>query len=162
MEYMSEPRRLLELIQDYGYLDIMLEVNPERGDRQLAKDIEEYLDSTGVEPPTINQELLAACQMLVADWEGNLTEAVRAASTAIESAKEMSNPNPMNARCGLEDCDCDYTIGGLLRRLEMIAEQATATVERTRAECTENLVAPCQHGLECPCYQAGYDAERRP
>ena len=28
----------------------------------------------------------------------------------------------MNARCGLADCNCEYTIGGLLRRLEMLLE----------------------------------------
>ncbi len=32
------------------------------------------------------------------------------------------------------ECDCEYTIGGLLRRLEMIAEQANLTVEQTREE----------------------------
>ncbi len=32
----------------------------------------------------------------------------------------------VTARCGLADCDCEYTIGGLLRRLEVIAEQCTA------------------------------------
>ena len=76
----------------------------------------------------------------------------------------MSNPNPMNSRCGLEDCDCEFTIGGLLRRLEIIAGQANITVKQTRVD--EDLIAPCQHGLECPCYQdghqAGYEAERRP
>lgn len=80
----------------------------------------------------------------------------------------MSHPNPMHSRCGLEDCFCEYTIGGLLRRLEMIAEQATTTVKQLRAEaaCIENPIAPCEHGLECPCYEdgylAGYEAERRP
>ena len=86
-----------------------------------------------------------------------------------------ANPNPMNARCGLEDCDCEYTIGGLLRRLEMVVEQCTAglhplankdgtfrfiswtvkrTVVQTRSECPA--------GLDCPCYQDGSVAERRP
>ncbi len=80
----------------------------------------------------------------------------------------MTNPNPMHSRCGCEGCDCEYTIGGLLRRLELIAEQATTTVRQVRAEaaCVENLIAPCAHGLECPCYQdghlAGYEVERRP
>ncbi|KKM83715.1 hypothetical protein LCGC14_1306420 [marine sediment metagenome] len=85
----------------------------------------------------------------------------------------MSNPNPMNSRCGLEDCDCEYTIGGLLRRLEMIAESCTAglhpavdknevfreihrqcqeTIQQTRAKCDDT----------CLCYVAGYEAERRP
>ncbi len=32
----------------------------------------------------------------------------------------------MNARCGLAECDCEYTIGGLLRRLELIAGNCTA------------------------------------
>ena len=76
----------------------------------------------------------------------------------------MSHPNPMHSRCGLTDCDCEYTIGGLLRRLELIAEEATATVKLTRNTwtCVDNLIAPCEHGLECPCYQLGYEAERRP
>lgn len=30
----------------------------------------------------------------------------------------MSNPNPMHSRCGLEDCDCEYTIGYLLIALK--------------------------------------------
>ena len=42
--------------------------------------------------------------------------------------------NDMKARCGLAKCDCEYTIGGLLRRLEIIAEQAKLTVKRTREE----------------------------
>jgi len=74
----------------------------------------------------------------------------------------MSHPNPMHSRCGLEDCSCEYTIGGLLRRLELIAEQANHTVARTRAVCVDNLIAPCEPGLECPCYQAGYESERQP
>jgi hypothetical protein len=71
------------------------------------------------------------------------------------------NPNPMNSRCGLEDCDCEYTIGGLLRRLEMIIEQADLTVKQTRAE-------PCPRECDdtCPCFrngiQEGYEYERRP
>ncbi|KKM16760.1 hypothetical protein LCGC14_1682580 [marine sediment metagenome] len=99
----------------------------------------------------------------------------------------MSNPNPMNSRCGLEDCDCEYTIGGLLRRLELIMENCTAglhpsqtprekdevfrmihrsarlTVEQTRAD-----PCPCAHtqaheyDTSCPCFQLGYEAERRP
>ncbi len=84
----------------------------------------------------------------------------------------MSNPNPMNSRCGLEDCDCEYTIGGLLRRLEMIMEscrdglyvtdkdavfraihlQAQLTVEQTRLQCDTS----------CLCYVAGYEDERQP
>ena len=67
----------------------------------------------------------------------------------------MSNPNPMNARCGSEDCDCEYTIGGLLRRLELIAQQALLTVSHTRsdgADCDDT----------CICYVAGSEAERRP
>ncbi len=38
----------------------------------------------------------------------------------------------VNARCGLAECDCGYTIGGLLRRLELIAEQAKLTIKQTR------------------------------
>ena len=75
----------------------------------------------------------------------------------------MSNPNPMNSRCGLEDCDCEYTIGGLLRRLEIIAEQAQVTVKETRVK-----TCPCRHTQSyecdstCLCYVAGYEAERQP
>lgn len=78
----------------------------------------------------------------------------------------MSHPNPMNSRCGLEDCSCEYTIGGLLRRLELIAEQADLTVKQTRSGCTDSRSSRCQQGSECWCYQdghqAGYEAERRP
>ncbi|KKK49774.1 hypothetical protein LCGC14_3131680, partial [marine sediment metagenome] len=62
-----------------------------------------------------------------------------------------------------EDCDCEYTIGGLLRRLEMMAEQgqaishtALATVKQTRRECD----GTCDD--TCPCYVAGYESERQP
>jgi hypothetical protein len=95
----------------------------------------------------------------------------------------MSNPNPMNSRCGLEDCDCEYTIGGLLRRLEIVAEQCTAgvhpavdkdevfhtishdakaAVTRTRQEHGQPHYCPPYTESYCPCYQAGYEAERRP
>ncbi|KKN01747.1 hypothetical protein LCGC14_1124730 [marine sediment metagenome] len=83
-------------------------------------------------------------------------------------------PNPMNSRCGLEDCDCEYTIGGLLRRLEMIMEscrdglyvtdkdavfraihlQAQLTVEKTRVRMAPGgkpFVRPLYHPLICPC-----------
>ena len=71
----------------------------------------------------------------------------------------------MNARCGLEDCDCEYTIGGLLRRLEMIAEQADLTVKQTRRyhegdRCTRPF-HPCPDCVEIG-RQEGYEAERRP
>jgi hypothetical protein len=95
---------------------------------------------------------------------------------------DMTNPNPMNSRCGLEDCDCEYAIGGLLRRLEMIMEscrdglyvtdkdtvfraihlQAQLTIEQTRNACTDSIASTCRHGSECPCWQDGYEAERRP
>ncbi len=39
--------------------------------------------------------------------------------------------NDLNARCGLAECDCEYTIGGLLRRLEIIAEYCTAGLHPT-------------------------------
>ena len=32
----------------------------------------------------------------------------------------MNNPNPMNSRCGLADCDCGYTIEKLLTALEKL------------------------------------------
>ncbi|KKL05814.1 hypothetical protein LCGC14_2602260 [marine sediment metagenome] len=76
------------------------------------------------------------------------------------------NPNPMNSRCGLEDCDCEYTIGGLLRRLELIAEEALNTVIHTRQEA--EALTDCHAGLcgtGCPCYQDGrqdgYETERQ-
>ncbi len=77
----------------------------------------------------------------------------------------MTNPNPMNSRCGLEDCDCEYTIGGLLRRLELIAEEAKLAVEQTRSNlapvrCT-NPIHPCLDCVEIG-RQEGYEAERRP
>ena len=81
-------------------------------------------------------------------------------TTQEQNEMPKANPNPMNSRCGLEDCDCEYTIGGLLRRLEIIAEQAQVTVANTRAIC----LPECDKS--CACYQdghqAGYEAERRP
>ncbi|KKM83070.1 hypothetical protein LCGC14_1313230 [marine sediment metagenome] len=91
----------------------------------------------------------------------------------------MTNPNPMNSRCGLKDCDCEYTIGGLLRRLELIATEALATVKETRVRMTPGgkpFVRTLYHPLicprgntqavecddTCPCYVAGSEAERRP
>ena len=85
----------------------------------------------------------------------------------------MPNPIPMNARCGLEACDCEYTIGGLLRRLEIIigncgaglhpladkdevfrfiARTAKRTVHQTRNTCDTS----------CLGYVAGSEAERQP
>ena len=84
----------------------------------------------------------------------------------------MANPNPMNSRRGLEGCDCEYTIGGLLRRLEIIMEschkglyatdgagvfreiyrQCQETIQQTRLRCDDT----------CLCYVAGSEAERRP
>ncbi len=92
----------------------------------------------------------------------------------------------MSARCGLENCDCEYTIGGLLRRLELIMGNCTAglhpavdkdewfrsisrsakrTVEQTRkdhapARCTHPDTA-CRDCYDLG-YQDGYEAERRP
>ena len=68
----------------------------------------------------------------------------------------------MQARCGIEECDCEYTIGGLLLRLEIIAEQCTTTVKRIRSACTDTDLHPCHHGSECPCYQEGAESEHRP
>jgi hypothetical protein len=96
------------------------------------------------------------------------------ADLAFPQRGQESNPNPMNARCGLEDCDCEYTIGGLLRRLELIAanctaglhpsidkdaalryiaREAKATIKQTRADHCDD---------SCACYVAGYESERRP
>ncbi len=86
----------------------------------------------------------------------------------------LANPNPMNARCGLEACDCEYTIGGLLRRLEIIVEQANLTIDQTRSPLARRRSAyhpsacPCGYtqtmecGTSCLCYVAGSEAERRP
>ena len=95
-----------------------------------------------------------------------------------DEAMVTDNPNPLNARCGLAECDCEYTIGGLLRRLEIIAEQSNFTVTQTRKDhcdpsCLCYVAGSECSGLslcvdhpetiaECPCYQAGYEAERRP
>ncbi len=35
----------------------------------------------------------------------------------------MDNPNPMNSRCGLEDCDCGHMIEKLVKALEKITER---------------------------------------
>ena len=67
---------------------------------------------------------------------------------------EVRNPNPMNSRCGLADCDCGYMIeqlDGALRRLQ------DRFNELWREQCANTV-----HGPDCPCYQAGYEAERRP
>ena len=81
----------------------------------------------------------------------------------------------MTARCGLEDCDCEYTIGGLLRRLELIAENCTAGLHPTAnkdavfhaiASSAWRTVKQTRHDHDCDsscsCYQAGYEAERQP
>ena len=52
----------------------------------------------------------------------------------------MTNPNPMNSRCGLEECDCEYTIGGLLRRLELIMENCTAGLHPSQAPRDKDAV----------------------
>ncbi|KKL10452.1 hypothetical protein LCGC14_2555670 [marine sediment metagenome] len=41
----------------------------------------------------------------------------------------MGNPNPMNSRCGLEDCDCGYVIEKLLTALKR-ALSTTQEIER--------------------------------
>jgi hypothetical protein len=38
----------------------------------------------------------------------------------------VSNPNPVHSRCGLEDCDCEYTIEKLTRALVTVRGQCTA------------------------------------
>jgi len=62
--------------------------------------------------------------------------------------------NPMNSRCGLEDCDCEYTIDKLqegLRQVQRIAHDLS--------ECVDT-------DGDCPCYeeglQEGRESERRP
>ena len=82
----------------------------------------------------------------------------------------MNNPNPMNSRCGLEDCDCEYTIGGLLRRLELIMENCTAGLHPSQSPRDKDEVFRMIHrsarltvdqtrkdhcDTSCPCYQAG-------
>ncbi len=36
-------------------------------------------------------------------------------------SRAVPTTNPMNARCGLEDCDCGYTIEKLVASLELAA-----------------------------------------
>ena len=92
------------------------------------------------------------------DWQGPIVD---------------PNPNHMNARCGLEDCDCEYTIGGLLRRLELIVEKCTAglhpcvdkdEVFRSISWSAKHTVNQTRSGCDdtCPCFVAGCEAERRP
>ena len=68
----------------------------------------------------------------------------------------MSNPNPMNSRCGLEDCDCGYVIDSILSKMHEIRDMIQ---EFDEAEC------PDRHP-DCPCYeqglQEGEESERRP
>ena len=83
-----------------------------------------------------------------------------------------NNPNPMNSRCGLEDCDCEYTIGGLLRRLEIIMEGChTGLYVTDKDDIFREIHRQCQETIQqtrlrcdaaCLCYVAGYEAERRP
>ncbi len=89
----------------------------------------------------------------------------------------MVNSNPMNARCGLEDCDCEYTIGGLLRRLELIMGNCIVGLHLSQAPRGKDTVFRMIHrsasitvdqtrkdhcDTSCLCYVAGYEAERRP
>jgi len=80
----------------------------------------------------------------------------------------------MTSRCGLAECDCEYTIGGLLRRLEIIMENCTAglhpavdkdMVFRAIAWSAERTIEQTRKDhcdTSCLCYVAGYEAERRP
>ena len=73
-----------------------------------------------------------------------------------DEAMVTDNPNPLNARCGLKDCDCEYTIGGLLLVLRQVRKLVQAY---EMGECPDE-------DAECPCYQAGLqegrESERRP
>ncbi len=40
--------------------------------------------------------------------------------TQIHGRKKTNNPNPMNARCGLEYCDCARMIEKLVKALELV------------------------------------------
>lgn len=86
------------------------------------------------------------------------TLSVLEADIAFPQRRQEINPNPMNARCGLEDCDCEYTIGGLVRRLELISEEALNTVKHTRQEA--EALSDCHKelcGTVCPCYLDGHN-----
>jgi len=63
---------------------------------------------------------------------------------------KTANPNPMNARCGLTDCDCEVMINGLLSRLNEIRALAQGGAE---AQC------PDRHA-DCPCYEDGLQEGR--
>ncbi|KKL10453.1 hypothetical protein LCGC14_2555680 [marine sediment metagenome] len=83
----------------------------------------------------------------------------------------------MNARCELENCGCEYTIGGLLRRLELIMENCTAGLHPSQsprdkdevfrmisrsARLTVAQTRKDHCDTSCLCYVAGSEAERRP
>ena len=53
-------------------------------------------------------------------------------------------PNPMNARCGLENCDCEYTIGGLLKALEERPSPAWLSPISAFEECYDNWFVTAQ------------------
>jgi hypothetical protein len=62
----------------------------------------------------------------------------------------------MNARCGLEDCDCGHTIVKMIGVLRQIRKTVQ---DFEQGECPDE-------DADCPCYQAGlqegYEADRRP
>lgn len=41
-------------------------------------------------------------------------------------------------------------------------EELATLLRQAAWDLVSNLIAPCTHGLECLCYQDGYEAERRP
>ena len=52
-------------------------------------------------------------------WAHNEEER-RIAASIDAKIDRKANPNPMHSRCGLEDCDCEYTIEELLTALERL------------------------------------------
>ncbi len=86
------------------------------------------------------------------------------ADIAFPQRGRQSNPNPMNSRCGLEDCDCGYVI----EKLQVLLQECLATIRRRNAAITRHDSTGLRHphlqncDSSCPCYQAGYEAERQP
>lgn len=94
------------------------------------------------------------------------------------SLHARSTANPMNSRCGLEDCDCGYVIEKLISGLESAALDYHCYARTLHLHFFANCPDPkCEkawgllawakvgakgYGSTCPCYQAGYERERRP
>ncbi len=51
----------------------------------------------------------------------------------------MTNPNSMNSRCGLEDCDCGHTIDLLLRALVVVRDAWDAELADIARRAIDNV-----------------------